>query len=405
MADILFLTQRIPYPPVKGEKIRPLQILHHLRECHKVHLGCLVDDPHDEQYIETVKGFCASSYFARLDRARAKITSLTGLLTGEPLSVVFYRDRGLQNWVRQVLKDIKPQIIFVFSSNMAPYILDLQKANAFCLVDMVDMDSEKWRAYSQTSSFPMSWVYKREWRKIAALEARIARECDRSTFVSEAEADVFRKLQPGLADKVGAFGNGVDLEYFDPAHKFPAPYAIDVANFVFTGVMDYPPNADAVSWFAQDILPIIRKSLPGSQFHIAGSSPSPQVKALASIPGIFVTGRVADVRPYVANATASVAPMRIARGIQNKVLEAMAMGRPTVVTSDALEGIHALPGSEVFLANSAEEIARACIACAGPGAAAIGMAARQRVLGDYGWPRQLAKFDAFLNERKNAPVL
>jgi len=405
MADLLFLTQRIPYPPIKGEKIRPLQILRHLRETHNIHLGCLVDDPHDVQYIETVEKLCTSSHFAQIDRSRAKITCLTGLLTGEPLSVVFYRDRGLANWVRHVIKDIKPEIIFVSSSNMTPYILDLRTDAMRCMVDLIDVDSEKWRSYAEVGSFPMNWVYRREWRRIAELEARIARECDWSVFVSDAEAALFRKLQPQFADKIRAVSNGVDLDYFDPARRFEAPYATDSANYVFTGTMDYPPNVDAVVWFARDILPVIRGSIPGAQFHIVGANPAPQVKALESIKGVFVSGRVPDVRPYVAHATACVAPMRIARGIQNKVLEAMAMGRPTVVTADALEGIKAVPGADLLLADGAADFAKACLACAEPGAAAIGDAARRRVVQDFAWPQQLERFDTILNERKNAPVL
>jgi polysaccharide biosynthesis protein PslH len=405
MADLLFLTQRIPYPPIKGEKIRPLQILQHLRKSYNVHLGCLVDDPHDVQHIETVQNLCTSSYFAQIDRGRAKITCLSGLLTGEPLSVVFYRDRGLANWVRQIIREIKPQIIFVCSSNMAPYILDLRTEATPCLVDLADVDSEKWKSYAETAAFPMNWVYRREGRKVAELEARIARECDWSVFVSDPEADLFRKLQPQFWEKIRAVSNGVDLDYFDPAHPFDAPYDMNSANFVFTGTMDYPPNVDAVTWFAQEILPVIRRSIPGAQFHIVGASPAPQVKVLEAIAGVFVSGRVADVRPYVAHATACVAPMRIARGIQNKVLEAMAMGRPTVVTADALEGINAEPGADLLLANDVDEFAKACLACAEPGAAALGDNARRRVLREYAWPQQLKRFDAFLNERRNAPVL
>ncbi len=151
--------------------------------------------------------------------------------------------------------------------------------------------------------------------------------------------------------------------------------------------------------------PSIRGTLPGAQFHIVGASPAPKVRALTAIPGIFVTGRVADVRAHVAHATACVAPMRIARGIQNKVLEAMAMGRPTVVTGDALEGINATPGSELLLADTAEGFARACLAAAGPDGAALGLAARRRVVRDYAWPALLEKFDELLNQGKAAPVL
>ncbi len=406
MANLLFLTQRIPYPANKGEKIRVLQLLRHLRKSHDIHLGCLVDDPHDVQHIPTVRAMCASSHFAEIDRGYAKILSLSGLLTGEALSVVFYRDRGLQNWVRDVVRTIKPDIIVVCSSNMAPYILDLPETrSAIRLIDLIDVDSEKWRSYAEVASFPMRQVYRREWRRVAELEARIVRECDWSTFVSEAEADVFRKEQARYLQRIWAVSNGVDLDYFDPAHAFDPPYPLDKPNFVFTGTMDYPPNVDAVVWFAQDILPLIRQTMPAAQFHIVGASPSPKVRALTSIGGVFVTGRVPDVRAYVAHADASVAPMRIARGIQNKVLEAMAMGRPTVVTSDALEGIHAEPGRELLLADTAEEFAHACLSAAGLSGGSLGAAARRRVEQDYAWPALLQQFDRLLNQGKAAPVL
>lgn len=406
MANLLFLTQRIPYPANKGEKIRVLQLLQHLRKSHDIHLGCLVDDPHDVQHIPTVQAMCASSHFAQIDRGYAKILSLSGLLTGEALSVVFYRDRGLRNWVRDVVHTIKPDIIVVCSSNMAPYILDLPETrSAIRLIDLIDVDSEKWRSYAQVASFPMRQVYRREWRRVAELEARIVRECDWSTFVSEAEADVFRKEQMRYSGRIRAVSNGVDLDYFDPARVFEPPYPLDKPNFVFTGTMDYPPNVDAVVWFAEEILPLIRQTMPAAQFHIVGASPSPKVRALTSIGGVFVTGRVPDVRAYVAHADASVAPMRIARGIQNKVLEAMAMGRPTVVTSDALEGIHAEPGRELLLADTAGDFAHACLSAAGLSGESLGAAARRRVEQDYAWPALLEQFDQLLNQGKAAPVL
>jgi sugar transferase (PEP-CTERM/EpsH1 system associated) len=401
--SLLFLTQRIPYPPIKGEKIRPLQILRYLRKSYEIHLGCLVDDPRDLEHVPTVQALCADSYFAPLDRRRAKIGCLRGLLTGEPLSVTFYRDKGLAAWVRQVLQEVKPEIIFVCSSNMAPYVLDLRGRERACLVDLADVDSEKWRAYAETGSFPMRWLHRREWRRVADLESRIVRECDWSTFVSDAEADLFASLHPEQADKIRAVSSGVDHAYFDPQLRFDAPFAADRLSFVFTGTMDYPPNIDAVTWFAEAILPIIRRSAPDASFHVVGSNPSASVQALAGIDGVFVTGRVADVRPYIAGASACVAPMRIARGIQNKVLEAMAMGRPTVVTAGALTGIGAVPGREVLLADAAEDFAAACLEAAGSGGDAIGEAARQRVLSDYVWAQRLRGFDALLDGTAHAP--
>jgi sugar transferase (PEP-CTERM/EpsH1 system associated) len=401
MPNLLFLTQRIPYPPIKGEKIRPLQILKHLRQSYEIHLGCLVDDPRDREHIPIVRALCADSHFAMLDRRRAKLTCLRGLLTGEPLGVTFYRDRGLAAWVRRVIRDIRPDVIFVCSSNMAPYVLDLRGAERVCLVDLADVDSEKWRAYAETGSAAMRWVHRREWRLTAALEGRIARECDWSSFVSPEEAALFASQHPAQAGRIRAVSSGVDHGYFDPASDFPALYETDRPNFVFTGTMDYRPNVDAVLWFAESIFPVIRRTEPAAQFHIVGSSPAAEVQALAALPGVFVTGRVADVRPYLAHATAGVAPMRIARGIQNKVLESMAMARPTVVTGDALAGIAAAPAAEVLLADTAEDFAAACVSlCGAAGAAAgaeIGAAARRRVFADYVWAERLRGFDALLD--------
>lgn len=409
MPDLLFLTQRIPYPPHKGEKIRPLQILRHLRRSYDIHLGCLVDDPRDMEHVPIVQALCTGSYFAPLDRRRARLTCMSGLLTGEPLSVTFYRDRGLAAWVQRVLRDIRPEAIFVCSSNMAPYVLDLRGQERVCLVDLADVDSEKWRAYAQKGSPIMRWVHAREWRRTAALEARIARDCDWSTFVSVEEATLFAGMHPHLADKIRAVGSGVDHDYFDPAQEFDAPYPTGRLNFVFTGTMDYPPNVDAVVWFAETVLPIIRRSAPDAAFHIVGSNPSPAVQALTAHDSVFVTGRVPDVRPYLAHCTAGVAPMRIARGIQNKVLEAMAMGRPVVVTGDALEGIDAVPGKQVLLAETPDDLAAACLRAATGEGAAIGRAARDHIVRNFSWAEKLAGFDSLLDTparmQKKAAVL
>ncbi len=397
MPSLLFLTQRIPYPPIKGEKIRPLQILRHLRKSHDIHLGCLVDDPRDQEHVPTVRAMCTDACFATIDRRKARIACLRGLLTGEPLSVTFYRHHGLAAWVRGVMQDVRPSVIFVCSSNMAPYVLDLREPEQICLVDLADVDSEKWRAYAETGSFPMNRVHAREWHLVAALEARIIRECDWSTFVSNAEAGLFARQHSGQAAKIRAVSSGVDHAYFDPAQRHNAPFAADRLNFVFTGTMDYPPNIDAVEWFAEAILPIVRRSHPAAAFHVVGSNPAPRVQSLSAMNGVFVTGRVADVRPYIAHASAAVAPMRIARGIQNKVLEAMAMARPTVVTGDALSGIGAIPGKEVLLADTAESFAAACEEAAGPAGNTIGEAARRRVLRDFTWAECLRGFDPLLH--------
>jgi sugar transferase (PEP-CTERM/EpsH1 system associated) len=244
----------------------------------------------------------------------------------------------------------------------------------------------------------MRWLYRREAKLVFALERRAAHEADYSTFVSEAEADMFRRLVPERADTIVGISNGVDCAYFDPDGGFAAPYNVGVPNFVFTGTMDYVPNVDAVTWFANEILPAIRRNLPDAQFHIVGANPAQAVQNLTRIKGVHVTGRVPDVRPYLAHATAAVAPMRIARGIQNKVLEAMAMAKPVIVTSDALEGIDAAPESELLLADDAAAFAAAAYRLAADVTEGrrIGEAARRRVVADFSWEGRLQGFDRLL---------
>ncbi len=394
--DLLFLAQRLPYPPTKGEKIRAFHDLKYLAQGYTIHLGCLIDDPDDMAYVDTLRPMCRDIHVARVDRRIGRVTCLRGLLTGEALSVTYFRDRGLADWVRGVVDTIRPVVTFVYSSNMAPYILDLPVTGTR-VVDLVDVDSEKWRAFAATATGPMRLVYRREWRKITALERRIAHECDLSAFVSDAEAGVFAGQHPDCAARIRGVSNGVDHRYFDPALAHPAVYDTTRPNYVFTGTMDYPPNADAVIWFATAILPLIRRTLPDACFHVVGSSPGSDVLKLARLDGVFVTGRVADVRPYIAHATASVAPMRIARGIQNKVLEAMAMARPVVLTPGALEGIAADPVTETILAATAADFAAACCRMATTtDGETIGAAARNRIIRDYDWNVTLRRFDDIL---------
>jgi len=395
---LLFLTQRIPYPPIKGEKIRSLQILKHLAKSYDIYLGCLVDDPHDWEHVDIIKALCRDSYFGALDRRWDKLYHLVALATGNALSVSLYHHHGLAGWVSRILETVTPDVIFISSSNMAPYVLDHPHRVGKTIVDLVDVDSEKWRAYAGKGGLITRWIYGREAQKIFNLERRIAYEADFSMFVSEAEAKLFRTLVPQRSGAIVSINNGIDHSYFDPNIKFAAPYDSSLPTFVFTGTMDYLPNVDAVRWFAEEIFPMVRKTLPGAQFFIVGASPSVSVQKLGRLAGVHVTGRVPDVRPYLAFATAGVAPMRIARGIQNKVMEAMSMAKPVIVTSDALEGIEAAEGTELVLANDAQTFAAAvCRLAVEPAIAQkIGAAARRRVVEDYSWERQLAGFDSLL---------
>jgi sugar transferase (PEP-CTERM/EpsH1 system associated) len=395
--DLLFLTQRIPYPPTKGEKIRPFHVIEHLRRSFRIHLGTLIDDPADVAHGPTLAALCADTHFARLDPRRAKLRCATGLITGEPLSLPYFRDRGLARWVARVLAAVRPAAVFVFSSAMAQYVMDGLGGARVSIMDFADVDPEKWRAYAAETRGPMGWVYGREARLLLAHDRRVAARFDHSLFVSEPEAALFRRLAPEVAPRVAAMSNGVDATYFAPDPARPDLVGPDRPVFAFTGAMDYRPNIDAVVWFATAILPLIRAALPAARFVIVGARPTPEVERLAAEPGVIVTGRVPDVRPYLAHATAAVAPLRIARGIQNKVLEAMAMARPVVATGAALEGIEARAGVELLVADDARGFADHCLAIArGTALDSLGTAARRRVLDHYTWAAQLAVLDRLL---------
>jgi sugar transferase (PEP-CTERM/EpsH1 system associated) len=241
----------------------------------------------------------------------------------------------------------------------------------------------------------MKAIWAREGRTLLDYECAIAAQFDHALFVSDQELQHFRTLAPDAAGRMSAMSNGVDFEFFSPAHEFPRPFPADSRAIVFTGAMDYRPNIDAVAWFAREVLPSVhRAGAADAEFWIVGSNPDREVRSLAGLGGVRVTGRVPDTRPYLAHADIVVAPLRIARGIQNKVLEAMAMARPVVATPQALEGLRVKPGQELLLAGTPTEMATRVtdlLAGAHPG---LGASARRAVETRYDWSANLAQLDA-----------
>jgi sugar transferase (PEP-CTERM/EpsH1 system associated) len=231
---------------------------------------------------------------------------------------------------------------------------------------------------------PKRWVFRREGRRLLAEETAIAARCDAAVFVSDEEAELFRERTGTDAARLHTVRNGVDTAYFDPGLRFDNPFADDDRAIVFVGAMDYWPNIDAVTWFADNVLPAVLTRNPRARFHIVGSNPGSDVRSLARRPGIVVSGRVDDVRPYLKYAACSVAPLRVARGVQNKVLEAMAMARPIVATPEAVNGIAANPEVVVRAepADWAEAVSR--FVAAEPSDLSV-PASRERVASEYSW--------------------
>lgn len=394
---LLFLSHRIPYPPNKGDKIRSYHLLKYLCQHYQVYLGTFIDDPEDWQYESLVADMCADSRFIELNPTVAKLKSTFGFMTGEALSLPYYKNKELAHWVKEVTAQHSVEKLVVYSSAMAQYVMAPSFGFKNTVIDFVDIDSDKWQQYSVRKKWPLSWVYRREAKKLLSFEKDVANKFDSSLFVSSAEAEMFKQLCPQSEQKISFYNNGVDTEYFSPDIDTHIPYQSTEQALVFTGAMDYWPNIDAVTWFAKKVFPGLKERNPNLRFYIVGSNPTDEVERLGNS-DIIVTGRVTDVRPYLKHAIAAVAPMRIARGIQNKVLEAMAMARPTIVTHQALEGIQAVHGEEVLLGQDEQALQILVQQVIDGEHVDIAANARAKVISDFSWEDNLPIVGKFLEK-------
>mgnify|MGYP000034595802 CR=1 FL=1 len=350
---LLFLCHRIPFPPNKGDKIRSFNILKKLSATYDIYLGFFIDDPYDKQYVKTLNKYCREVFHLDQNKTISKIKGLTSFLTNKPITLPYYFDKRMQYWVNRTLLKNEISKIFVYSSSMAQYC-ESKSFNTFKrVIDFVDVDSDKWRQYAEKSSAISKWIYQREYKHLAKYEDYVCRNFDYSLFVSPQEAKLFADRQPiEYRNKVLGVLNGVDLTFFDTNNEFePEPLPEDEVFISFTGAMDYWANVEAVEWFVDAIWPAIKAHFPQLKFYVVGGNPSKEIKALNNKNGVVVTGRVKDIRPYIDKAQCVVASMQIARGIQNKVLEAMAMSKTIVMTSLAAEGILLPKNQEKYIAN------------------------------------------------------
>jgi sugar transferase (PEP-CTERM/EpsH1 system associated) len=396
MSELLFVAHRVPYPPNKGDKIRSYHALRHLAARHRVHLCAFFDDPADLAHEAVLSKMCASVRLIPLNVQVARLRSLAGLADGRPLGLPYYHDRQMRAHIDSLARNRRLDHVFVFSSTMAQYVESLTGATR--VLDMCDVDSDKWSQYAQRHRWPLSWIYRREGELLGKSERAYARIFDATLLASNNEADYLRRAAPESAHKVHAMRNGVDVEFFDPSRAYETPFPADHEAIVFTGAMDYWANGDAVTWFAHEVLPSILQRRAKARFYIVGSNPSEAVRRLGELPSVTVTGSVPDVRPYLRYARAVAVPLRVARGIQNKVLEALAMARPLVASKAALEGLDHRPVPSVTLANEPAEFAAAVIATLeGSVVGATDMRGRQYVCDHYGWEATLGNLDAMFS--------
>lgn len=397
MGDILFLAHRVPYPPDRGDKIRAHHLLKKLTQIRPVHVGCFADSEEDRLAFPELDSIAQSHCV--VDRKKpVTLAGVEAVFTGKPVSLTAFHSARLESWVRHTIRNNSIDAVVIFSGQMGQYLP--ADYNGRFLIDLCDVDSAKFENYAQAGD--RAWLNTREGRLLAKEEERLAFLADATVLISDPEAELFAsRLSDASAANIQVIGNGIDAEFFDPTAVEPHP---DLAggqgpHFVFTGQMDYRPNEQAVLWAIDELLPVMQRLYPATTFHIVGRNPTPALQGHASTTGVRVWGAVPDVRPFLAGADCVLAPLLIARGVQNKVLEAMAMAKPVLLTPQAATGIAATQGEhwmvcEPDAGRMAEVFGKAWSDMAS--FERIGIAARQFVIDNHDWDAVLSPLDSLL---------
>jgi sugar transferase (PEP-CTERM/EpsH1 system associated) len=329
---LLYVAHRVPYPPDKGDRIRVYHLLRHLAEQADVYLACLADEPVSDETRAALEGLCVRVAVVPLGRWSRWLWALATAGTGRSISEGAFHSRALRRLIRRWAQEVPFHAVLASASSVAPYLRVGGLSQVPAVVDLIDVDSQKWLDYAAAARGPRAWVYRLEGRRLRRRETMLPGWARAVTVVSDHEAALYRGFLPG--GPVHVVPNGVDQDYFRPEASGEGENGC-----VFVGALDYRPNVDAACWFASEVWPAVHARHPAARLRLVGRRPVPEVCRLASVAGIDVIGQVPDVRPYVAAAAVTVAPLRIARGVQNKVLEAMAMGKPVVASPQALAGL------------------------------------------------------------------
>jgi polysaccharide biosynthesis protein PslH len=396
---ILYLCHRVPYPPDKGDKIRAFHEIQALSRRHRVHLLTLADSEVPD--LAPLEAMCERVEVFPLQRSAAYVRAALGLARPRPLTLSFFESAELQSRVAELARTEPFDLIVAYSSAMAPYVEPFQGVPA--VMDMVDVDSAKWAQYSRFASMAMRPVYALEARRLQSYEASLSGRFERIVLATGNETRLLKGFAPDA--KAATIPNGVDLDFFQPIDLPKTPHPA----LVFTGQMDYFANIDGVVHFSRNVMPRLRQRFPDLEFLIVGRSPAPAVRALSELPGVYVTGAVGDVRPFLERAWAFVAPLRIAQGVQNKVLEAMSMSLPVVCTDRVLAGLSegGFRHGRDLLAAADDEGLEACLTSVLEDAgmrASLAECARQRISASYRWTMNMDRFEELLTSVVRHPA-
>ncbi len=389
--NVLYLVHRVPYPPDKGDRIRSYHLLRYLSRRASVHLACLADEPVPAEATAALKALCARLSIVPLGNWSRWLRAPGSLLSGRTISEGVFHSPALVEVLRGWAKETAFHVTLASASSMVPYQRLDELSAVPAVVDLMDVDSQKWLDYAAAERGFRARLYQTEGRRLRELEQTLPSWARAVTLVSDAEADLFRQFCSW--DGVHAVTNGVDLDYFRPADPPP-----DENGCVFVGALDYRPNVDAACWFGKEVWPMIRRRRPEARLRLVGRQPAPEVSRLAQVPGIEVVGQVPDVRPYVAASAVAVVPLRIARGIQNKVLEAMAMAKPVVASPQGLTGLSNKLDLPALTASSGSEwVEHVVRLLENPGLRRqLGAVGRSYVEANHDWERCLEPFGPLL---------
>lgn len=388
---ILYICHRLPFPPTRGGKIRPFNTIRHLSRTHEVTVASLAHAADEAIEGKGLAEHCSARIVERTYGLTRGLRAIARLPTTIPSTMGYFHVPRLARRVREALAAGAFDLIMVHGSSMAPYVPPGTRTPT--ILDFGDMDSQKWLAYARFKAFPAAWAYYIEGHKLQRAETRLAAAFDVCTCTTRGELETLASF--AAARHLDWFPNGVDSEYFRPARD-----AYDPATICFTGRMDYYPNQQSMLEFCRDTLPLIRTVRPAAQLKIVGADPPRSIRALATLPGVTVTGTVPDVRPHLGMAAVSVAPLRIARGTQNKILESMAMAVPVVATELAARGVDAVPGEHLVTADRPRDCADAILRLLRDRADRdrLGRAARARVQSHHDWRASMRKLDGIISE-------
>lgn len=389
--NILVVCHRVPFPPNRGGKIRPFNIIRHLSQANRVTVASLARSAGEAAEADGLRNHCEALLVETLDENTQFVRMLSRLPSAVPSSMGYFYSRRLAARIRERLSRDRFDLIIVHCSSVAPYVENINGAAK--LLDFGDMDSHKWLDYSRVRNFPLSTGYYVEGKKLKRAEISLARKFDFCTCTTRAELETLRTYPVSTSN--GWFPNGVDLEYFSFSSE-----NYDSDEICFTGRMDYFPNQQAMAFFCKDVLPLVQHEHPAARLTIVGANPSAVVRELGRLAGVSVTGSVPDVRPYLRKSAVTVAPLLVARGTQNKILESLASGTPVVASPEAAKGVDVVAGEHLLVGASPQELANQVLRLLRDPSLRhrLSLAGRARVETAHAWANSMTTLDGLIEE-------